>query len=209
MLRRQLRVELAGSLLLLAVLVLVVYPLLMLVWGSFRSAGPGLPGDYTLNGYLGAYTDPATFRTWGNSFVLATSVTLLSTALAITFAFIVARTDVPLRGVVVPVMTLIFVMPPVFSALSWALLGHPRAGLLNQVARQLFGIPTLFDAYSWPGLILVMSLSTVAFKFLLLLGAFRTMDLALEEASRMAGASRHTTLLRIGLPILAPAILGV
>jgi iron(III) transport system permease protein len=203
------KVEIAGTLLLIVVLLLTVYPLAMLLLGSFRSAGPGLPGDFTLSGYVNAYTDVATYRTWSNSFLLALAVTVCSTVLAVAFAFIATRTDVPLRGWLVPVMTLSFVMPGVFLSLSWALLGHPRAGLLNQLSRQLFGIPTIWDSYSWQGMILVMSLSGVAFKFLLLIGAFKAMDLALEEASRMAGASRRTTLVRVGLPILAPTILGV
>jgi iron(III) transport system permease protein len=203
------RVEIAGTVLLLLVLLLTVYPLGMLLWGSVRSAGPGLPGELTLDGYINAYTDIATYRTWANSFMLATAVTLLSTLLAVMFAFIATRTDVPLRGLLVPVMTLSFIMPAVFLSLSWALLGHPRAGLLNQLSRQLLGIPTIWDSYSWQGMILVMSLSGVAFKFLLLVGAFKAMDMALEEASRMAGASRRATLVRVGLPILAPTILGV
>jgi len=205
----RLKVEIAGSVVLLLVLLLTVYPLAMLLMGSFRSSGPGLPGETTFNGYINAYTDVATYRTWGNSFVLAFVVTLVSTVLAVMFAFIATRTNVPLRGLLVPVMTLSFVMPGVFLSLSWALLGHPRAGLLNQMSRQLLGIPTIWDSYSWQGMILVMSLSSVAFKFLLLVGAFKAMDMALEEASRMAGASRRATLIRVGLPILAPTILGV
>jgi len=205
----RLRVEIAGTVLLLVVVLLTVYPLAMLLVGSFRSAGPGLPGDFTVGGYLNAYSDRATYTTWGNSFILASVVTLISSVIAVTFAFVATRTDVPLRGLLVPVMTLSFVMPAVFLSLSWALLGHPRAGLLNQLSRQLLGIPTIWNSYSWQGMILVMSLSGVAFKFLLLVGAFRAMDLALEEASRMAGASRRTTLVRVGLPILAPTILGV
>ena len=190
-------------------MLLTVYPLAMLFVGSFRSAGPGLAGDFTLAGYVNAYTDIATYRTWSNSLILALAVTAVSTVLAVTFAFIATRTDVPLRGLLVPVMTLSFIMPAVFLSLSWALLGHPRAGLLNQLSKQLLGIPTVWDSYSWQGMILVMSLSGIAFKFLLLIGAFKAMDLALEEASRMAGASRRATLIRVGLPILAPTILGV
>src|SRR4051794_19894799 len=91
-------VRIAGTLLLAIVMFLTVYPLAMLVIGSFKSSGPGLPGDWTFIGYQKAYTDVATFKSWGNSLILATSVTFISTIVAVTFAFIAARTDVPLRG---------------------------------------------------------------------------------------------------------------
>lgn len=204
------RVQVAGLALLGVVLFLTVYPLAMLVAGSFRSQGPGLPGDWTMIGYTKAYTDLATFKSWANSFMLATAVTVISTIIAVTFAFIVARTDVPFRWMVVPVMTLAFVMPQIFFALAWSMLGNARAGLINQLWRQLFpGAGPIFDVNSWVGMILVMSLATVAFKFLLLLGAFKGLDLALEEASRSAGAGRFQTLMRVDLPVLAPTILGV
>ncbi|MFN0070016.1 MAG: ABC transporter permease [Chloroflexota bacterium] len=203
-------VRVVGLLLLAIVFFLTVYPLAMLIVGSFKSQGPGLPGDWTFIGYQKAYTDMSTLYSWGNSLFLSTTVTLISTVIAVTFAFIVARTDVPLRGLIVPVMTLAFVMPQIFFSLAWSMLGNARAGMINQVWRQLFpGGGPLFDVNSWAGMILVMSLATVAFKFLLLLGAFKGLDLALEEASRIAGAGRMQTLLRVDLPVLAPTILGV
>jgi iron(III) transport system permease protein len=182
----------------------------MLILGSFQSLGPGRGGDWTFIGYQKAYTDWATLSSWSNSLILATSVTCISTIVAVSFAFIVARTDVPLRGVVLPVMTLAFVMPQIFFSLAWSMLGNARAGMINQIWRQIFpGAGPLFDVNSWAGMILVMSLATVAFKFLLLLGAFKGLDLALEEASRISGAGRFQTLVRVDLPVLAPTILGV
>src|SRR5436190_1533403 len=50
-----LRVNLGGTLLLSVMLFLTVYPLLMLLYGSLRSAAPGLPGALTLAGYADAY----------------------------------------------------------------------------------------------------------------------------------------------------------
>src|SRR6266511_2008585 len=117
-------VWIAGLVLLGVVIFLTVYPLAMLMVGSFRSAGPGLPGYYTLDGYAKAYSDFGTFRSWINSFILATSVTSISTVIAVALAFIVARTDTPLRGIVLPVMTLAFIMPQIFFALAWSMLGN-------------------------------------------------------------------------------------
>jgi iron(III) transport system permease protein len=200
----------AGLLLLLVVGFLTGYPLLMLAYSSVRTGVPGYPGDFTLQGYAAAYSDPVTYQTWANSFLLSGQVTALSTVIAVFFAWVVARTDTPGRGLVVPLMALVYAMPGIFFAMGWAMLGNPRAGLLNHLARAALPLDgPLFDTNSWLGMVFVMTLIAVPFKFLLLLGAFRSMDMSLEESSRMAGAGRLRTLFFIGLPVLAPTILGV
>ncbi|HZR98989.1 MAG TPA: iron ABC transporter permease [Chloroflexota bacterium] len=208
--RARLREQLLGTGLLLVVGFLTVFPLVMLAIGSVRTAAPGMPGAFSLDGYIVAYSDPQTYRTWANSLLLATQVTLVSTLIAVFFAWVVARTDTPGRGLAVPLMALVFAMPHLFFAMGWAMLGNPRIGLLNQLALAVLPLAEPpFDTNSWGGLVFVMALGAVPFKFLLILGAFRAMDLALEEASRAAGAGRLKTLLFVGLPILAPTILGV
>ncbi|HEX6174715.1 MAG TPA: hypothetical protein VF089_11930, partial [Candidatus Binatia bacterium] len=59
-------------------------PTLMLFYGSFRSTPLGVPGDFTLGHYLGAYTDAQTYQLLLNSFVFASGSAILSTVLAAT-----------------------------------------------------------------------------------------------------------------------------
>ena len=207
--RRALRSAL--PLVLIAVVgVLTALPLVMLAYSSFRTTAPGQPGELTVQGYVNAYTDPRTYETFANSFLLATQVTILSTLMAVFFAWAVARTDMPGRRAAVPLMALIYAMPTIFFALGWAMLGNPRAGLLNHLVMGWLPLESPpFNTNSWGGMVFVMVLTAVPFKFLLLLGAFRAMDISLEESSRMAGAGKTRTLFFIGLPILAPIILGV
>jgi iron(III) transport system permease protein len=207
---RYARTQALGLALLLVVAFLTVYPLLMLAYGSVRTAAPGLPGVFSLQGYVEAYSNPVNYQTWGNSFLLASQVTLLSTVVAIFFAWIVARTDTPGRGLILPTMALVFAMPGIFFAMGWGMLGNARAGLLNYLVLSVVPLAEPpFNVNSWLGLVFTMALGTIPFKFMLLLGAFHAMDPALEEASRMAGAGRGRTQLLIGLPVLAPTILGV
>lgn len=65
------------------------------------------------------------------------------------------------------------------------------------------------NAESWPGIIGVLTLKEPAFIYLLLLGPFRGMDRSLEDASRACGSGPLRTFLRVTLPVLTPAILGV
>src|SRR5215210_1567467 len=113
----------------------------MLAYSSIRTGVPGYPGDFTLQGYAAAYSDPVTYQTWANSFLLSGQVTALSTVIAVFFAWVVARTDTPGRRLVVPLMALVYAMPGIFFAMGWAMLGNPRAGRL----RTLFfiGLPVL------------------------------------------------------------------
>ena len=205
-----LRVNVGGTLLLGLVLFLTVYPLVMLLYGSVRSAAPGLPGALTVAGYADAYGDAVTYQTWANSLVLATAVTLISTAIALCFAFTVARTDAPLRGMVLPLMTLIYIIPPIFFAFAWAMLGNPRAGLINVLVEEIVpGLGPVVNVYSWPGLILVMAITTVPFKFLLLLGAFYAMDMSLEEASRLEDLERWDSFTMVTLMSVVEEHCGV
>jgi iron(III) transport system permease protein len=204
------RTQALGLALLVVVAFLTVYPLVMLAYGSVRTAAPGLPGAFSVQGYVEAYTNRLNYETWGNSLLLATQVTLLSTVVAIFFAWVVARTDTPGRGLVLPTMALVFAMPSIFFAMGWGMLGNARAGLLNYLVLSVVPLAEPpFNVNSWLGLVFTMALGTIPFKFMLLLGAFRAMDPALEEASRMAGAGRWRTQLLVGLPVLAPTVLGV
>ena len=125
---RPARTQALGLVLLLVVAFLTIYPLLMLAYGSVRTAAPGLPGAFSLQGYVEAYSNPVNYQTWANSFLLAIQVTLLSTTVATFFAWVVARMDAPGRGLILPTMTLVFAMPGIFFAWAgacWAT--HARA----------------------------------------------------------------------------------
>lgn len=189
---------------------LFVAPVAMLVIGIFWSAPPGMPGQWTLATLVQTFADRATYVAFGNSLFFATTTTLLATALGAVFAFLSTRTTIALRGMLTPVMMLLFAAPNLFYAISWGLLADPNAGLLNDALRLATGWDVSpFNAYSWPGLIVVQTLKLTGFCYLLLLAPFKGMNRSLEEASLIAGAGRLATLLRINLPLMTPALLGI
>jgi iron(III) transport system permease protein len=179
-----------------------------LVIGIFRTAPIGLPGEWTLSEIGVVATEEATYTALANSAVYATATTLLATASGSLFAFLATRTTVHLRSFLTPIMLLALAMPTLLYAISWSMLANPAVGVLNVPFKEVFGIAPL-NAETWPGLVLVQSLKLTSFSYMLLLGPFATMNRSYEEASLVAGASRLGTLLRIDLPVLAPAIFGV
>lgn len=185
-----------------------LWPVVMVAVGSFRTTLPGQPGNtWTLDRFTSVYTDGSTYSVLWQTVVLAVSVTVLSTLIAVFFAWVVARTDTPMRRLVTPVMVLVLAMPPMFFAIAWDMLGNERVGLINQAFTWLTGADKgPVNVESWPGLILVCSLKAAAFSYFMVLGPFLTMDRSVEEASLISGAGRVRTFFRIHIPMLTPAI---
>ena len=55
-----------------------VYPLGMMLYGSFRSSAPGEPGNFTLDGYREALSDPGILMSLWNSLAIAAVRTFIS-----------------------------------------------------------------------------------------------------------------------------------
>jgi iron(III) transport system permease protein len=190
--------------------VLLVWPLVMLAVGSFRTAAPGFPGDWTLSAWTGTFTTPGVLAAVRNSLTISFATTAVGAVLAGGLAFLSERTDAPLRRWITPALVLMFATPGIFYAMGYALLGNAYTGLFNQSARILTGLPhlTLIDIETWPGLLSVMVLKKVSVIYLFLIGPFRALDPTHDEASLTAGAGAFETFWRINLPILAPALTG-
>lgn len=200
-----------AALLLLAGVVLIAFglPVVMVVVGAFRDAAPGAPGAWTLSSIRAVATAPATYRALGNTVVLAAGSVPLGVGAAVILCWLVTRSDALFRRAVTPAMVLIFVTPPFFYGLSWVLVGQQPNGLLNQVVQLITGTDVApVNLVSWPGLIFVLSLKIASISYLLLVGPFLSLDSALSEAARTSGSSRLGAVLRVELPLLAPAILS-
>src|SRR5262245_14647291 len=183
---------------------LSLYPMLMLLYGSLHSTPPGIPGTFNLDGYVGLAT-PENLVVLANTIGLSLVKTVLALALAVLLAWIVARTDTPGRGVLEVLITLPFFIPPILTATAWAMLGNAQVGTINLAWRWLSGTDsTLVNVYSWGGVIWHMMQYSTPFMFLFIVDAFRAMDPALEESSRMSGASRSQTFWRITFGLMLP-----
>jgi iron(III) transport system permease protein len=198
----------------LFVVMLVLVPLIALIIFSFRSGTPWTPGPFTLENYDIAYSDPQTYTILFNTGVLAVLSTAMSIVIAVAFAFLTERTDMPYRNVAWALMLIPMAMPGLLFAVSWTFLLSPRIGAFNVWIRDflsLFGVGMEegpFNIYSMTGMVFLEGLRGVTTTFLIMVGAFRAMDPSLEEAARTAGASNFTTFRIVSLPILTPAIMA-
>jgi iron(III) transport system permease protein len=196
-------------LLALVIVCAFVVPLVVLIITAFRTDIPGLPGEWTLAGFVTAFTSADLVQPLLQSLVFAVASAVVATAIALFFVFVSTRTTVRLRKLVTPMMVIILATPVLFFALSWGMLGADRVGLINKIAATITGSPeSVFTINSWPGLIFVMSIKLSAFSYFLLLGPSLKMNRALEEAAEVSGSGRAGTFFRVYLPLLSPAIFG-
>ena len=183
---------------------LSLYPMAMLLYGSLHSTPPGIAGEFNLDGYA-ALLSAANLQVLLNTVGLSLVKTVLSMALAILLAWIVARTDTPARGALEVLITLPFFIPPILTATAWAMLGNAQVGTINLVWRWITGSDgTLIDVYSYGGVVWHMMQYATPFIFLFVVDAFRAMDPALEESSRMSGATRWQTFWRVTFALMLP-----
>jgi iron(III) transport system permease protein len=187
---------------------LVLTPLLLMILNSFQTARPGQPIVWGLGGWVKAFSTPGIIKAMINTFTLGITRQAIALVLGCFFAWLIARTDLPLKGFLEFFFWLSFFLPALPETMGWILLLDPKYGLLNQAFLSL-GIFTQapFNIYSFWGIVWAHLGGTVSIKVMLLAPAFRNLDAALEESSRISGASGWHTFFRIVVPIMMPAIL--
>jgi iron(III) transport system permease protein len=195
-------------LLILVVGFLVLTPLFLMILNSFQTARPGQPIVWGIEGWIKAFTTPGIVKAMTNTFSLAITRQAIALLIGSFFAWLIARTDIPLKGTLEFFFWLSFFLPALPETMGWILLLDPKYGLLNQGLMNL-GIVNqpLFNIYSFWGIVWAHMGGTVSVKVMLLAPAFRNLDAALEEASKISGASGWHTFFHIVIPVMMPAIL--
>jgi iron(III) transport system permease protein len=144
-----------------------------------------------------------------NTFYFSIGSALCATALGGSIAWIVVRTDSPLRGLGYFTAFASFGTPFILYTIGWLLL-LGKAGPINYWLKALFQqTAPVINVYSMFGMILIESLLWSPFVFLMLAAAFRSMDPSLEEASSVCGARVWQTMRRISLRLMLPAFFSV
>ena len=195
----------------LVVLYLSGVPVIMLIFGSLRNAPIGEPGAaFTIQNYAKAYLDSEFYWLFWNSLRFAVGTSLLSFTIGTYLAWLSERTNTPFKKIFIIIALVPFLVPGILETIAWIFLLSPRIGLINRTLMTLFGLESApFNIYSMWGMIWVEGLSFYPIVFLLMSAAFRSMDPSLEEASMVAGSNAWTTLRRVILPIMRPALLSV
>jgi iron(III) transport system permease protein len=185
----------------------VLLPLGWLGWYSITDAN----GALSLANFARLATDPTFIRPYLTALIVAASVAAGATLVATPLAWLVARTDLPLRRTIRALVTASFVTPPFLGAIAWEILAAPNSGILNQWYRALVGLGPyehLFNIYTAEGLVFVMACYSFPYVFVLVANALDNIPAELEDASAILGGTRTATLRRVTLPMVLPALLA-
>lgn len=185
-------------------LLIVGYPLLWLVLAAF-----GAPAEFRLDAIVGVFTRSQNYSALINTLVLALGAGIFSVVLGVPLAWVAARTDMPFRRSLQALVALSYITPPYLTAIAYIILLGPDAGYFNRLLQAVTGAASgPIDIFSMGGVIFVIAMHVFPFTFFMTYAALRSVDASYEEAARLLGARRLGVLMRVDLPLVAPAITG-
>jgi iron(III) transport system permease protein len=187
---------------------LVLYPVSMLVIGSFSDSPPGEPGKFTLENYGALFSDGSLLRLAINTFGIAALSTFGAVSSGVFMAWLVTRTDIRFKRLIEVIAILPFLVPASLLAIGWGIMANPDIGLLNKLWWGLVGgDDPLIDIYTYGGVAFVMAQHPAGFVYLMSVTPFRNLDPDLENAARTAGASEWQVFRKVQLPLLSVALI--
>lgn len=175
---------------LLVVLFLAPFvPLLLWAVADRWSYPAVVPQDFGLSGWNDA-VDAGGASAMRRSLVLAAAVSAIATPLGALAARGLVLHDVPWRGA----LTTLLIAPVILPGFAVAL------GLDVLLIRA--------DLAPTTGVVLVLSVAAIPYTTFLMRAAYGAYDTGYEDEARTLGASPRQVLLRVQLPMLAPALAG-
>lgn len=189
---------------------LVLPPLYSVIQTSlFTTKLTGEIDEFTFRYYQNLLSELRVVGPLLNTFYFSIGSALLATLVGGSIAWIVVRTDTPLRGLGYFTAFASFGTPFILYTIGWLLL-LGRAGPVNYWLKTLLDqTGPVINIYSLFGMIFIESLLWSPFVFLMLAAAFRSMDPSLEEASSVCGARVWQTMRRVSLRLMLPAFFSV
>lgn len=183
------------------VAVVVVPPVLVVVLGSFNSQSLGTGFHFTLDAWNAALSNSNSLSAIVTSFLLTARVPI-GLAVAFTFAWALIRLDIPCKRLIEFGLWFAFFVPTLPLMLGWILLLDGHYGIISTAAPFL-GL----EIHSYWGIMWVhLTASTIPVIVIFLRPALENLDLGLEEAALMHGATRWQVWRTVTLPLIAPAV---
>ena len=107
------------------VLFLVLVPVTRLIITSLQIGHPAFPEGWSTDNYVSAFTTPDFYGTLGRTFWIAGLGTFISLTFAVLLAWLVERTDMPLRNLGWAMILIPMAVPNILFAMGWTLLLSP------------------------------------------------------------------------------------
>jgi len=177
-----------------ALSLLVLLPLAALVARS---------GELGLAGMVRVLAQPRVLAAFRVTFLTALCAALINVVLGVTVAWFLVRGRCPFKRLIDAVVDLPFALPTAVSGIALTALLAPDAAIGRALGR--LGLQVAFTP---AGITAAMVFIGLPFVVRSVQPALADLNRELEEAAASLGASRWQSLLRVVLPLLAPAILS-
>ena len=200
---------------------LVVIPLLMMIHETFivhpleRFQIPGSKvNDFTLAHWYRFFVSDSAYtffyRPLLNTLIISFGLSILALLIGGGLAWLVVRTDLPLKATISNWAVVPYILPSMTLALAWiSLFKNDRIGGERGIFFALTGFATPdWFAYGLFHITITLALHYFPFAFLLIGGALRNIDAQLEESASLVGASRLAIIRRITIPLILPSIMA-
>ena len=187
---------------------LFLLPILMMVLTAFRTGSPANPGPWTLGPFAETMTTASTWQVTFNSLVLALASSTIALIVGGFLAWVSARTLSPLRKYMTTAMAFLIFLPSLFYGLGWVMLTRGNNSPLQTIISNL-GLPIQIDFVGWMPMIFIVAGYVIPVAYMFMLGPIQKLDGAMDDAARVAGASKWGVLGRVTVPVLAPSMLGI
>jgi len=155
-----------------------------------------------LDGILRIASEPRVYAALRISFGLAFAAAIIDSVFGLLIAWVLVRYSFPGRKVIDAAVDLPFALPTAVAGIALATLYAPTGWLGGLFAA--YGIKIAFTPL---GILIALIFVGLPFTVRTVQPLVAEVDREVEEASATLGASRRQTLLRVILPIFAPAIL--
>lgn len=197
-------------LLIVLLVLMVIPPIINLVETSLYTTNlDGSFGEFTFRYFVQLFASPRFFGVTMNTAIYAFGTAVVAIAIGVAQAWIVERTDTPLRQYVFLFSIISLGVPHVLFTVAWVLI-LGKAGPVNAILMYFMGVDQPpFDVYTLGGMIFIEAVGWVPLSFLLVSSVFRSADASFEEASLMSSATIGKTFWRITFRLALPAVMAV
>ena len=186
----------------LILITVVILPVFMIIYFAFWD---GSKIDFQM--FFNVLMQEENISAMLNTLVIALFSTVLATIVGVFFAWLLGRSDIPLKGLMKFLFSIPFMIPPFLAAMAWDMMFSGRGGYINRWLMSVFNLANApFNINSVAGIIVIEVVYYFPFVYMQVVSALERMDPTLEESARIAGAKQLYVIRRITLPLTIPAI---
>ena len=153
--------------------------------------------------FRAAVFDPRTLAAWRLTFGTTLAASLVNAVFGLIVAWTLVRYDFPGRKLLDTLIDLPFALPTAVSGIALTAIYAPNGWVGRWL--EALGIKAAFTPF---GIVIALAFIGLPFIVRTVQPTIEDLDPAVEEASALLGASRFTTLRRVILPTLRPALVA-